>query len=76
MPASRVPDDVGRIPLAIALPKERPSRPGRAYIFALRLYQVCSGAVADPILTARRIQEAPSFVANLLRYTRAGRDSS
>jgi SAM-dependent methyltransferase len=55
---------------------ERPTavqntRPGRAYIAALRAYQVCSNLVADPLVVLRRVQEAPSYVANLVRYRRA-----
>jgi SAM-dependent methyltransferase len=49
------------------------SRPGRAYITALRLYQVCSNLLADPIVVYRRFQESPSYLANLFRYARAHR---
>src|SRR5207248_8968241 len=45
-------------------------RPGRAYIAALRVYQVCSNLLADPLVVMRRVQEAPSFIANLVRYRR------
>jgi SAM-dependent methyltransferase len=47
--------------------------PGRAYIAALRFYQVCSNLLADPIVVLRRFQESPSYVANLFRYARAHR---
>lgn len=40
------------------------------YIAALRAYQVCSNLLADPIVVAHRVQEAPSFIGNLLRYAR------
>ena len=49
------------------------TRPGRAYVTALRLYQVCSNVLADPIVVVRRIQESPSYLANLVRYARARR---
>ena len=46
--------------------------PSRARIVALRAYQVVSNLLVDPIVAARRVQEAPSFVANLVRYGRRG----
>jgi SAM-dependent methyltransferase len=40
----------------------------RGRIVALRVYQVVSNLLFDPIVVARRVQEAPSYVANLFRY--------
>jgi SAM-dependent methyltransferase len=42
----------------------------RRRIVALRLYQVVSGALVDPIAVAWRIIELPYFLANLVRYWR------
>ena len=39
----------------------------------MRLYQVCSNLLADPIVVFRRFQESPKYVANLVRYAGAHR---
>jgi SAM-dependent methyltransferase len=46
----------------------------KGHILGLRLYQVFSGALFDPLLAAHRAAELPSFAANLLRYVRAYAD--
>jgi SAM-dependent methyltransferase len=44
---------------------------GRSRVVALRCYQVVSNVLFDPITLARRVVEAPSYAANLVRYRRA-----
>jgi SAM-dependent methyltransferase len=41
------------------------------HILGLRAYQICAGALLDPIALARRAIELPSFVSNTVRYARA-----
>jgi SAM-dependent methyltransferase len=54
----------------VALGSNRPAAPPmrRRRIVALRLYQVVSNVLLDPITIAWRVLEAPSYVANLVRY--------
>jgi SAM-dependent methyltransferase len=40
----------------------------RKRILALRVYQVFSNVLFDPIVASRRVAEAPSFIGNLVRY--------
>jgi SAM-dependent methyltransferase len=42
-----------------------------ARIVALRCYQVCTNLLVDPVILARRVQELPTFIANVARYGRA-----
>jgi SAM-dependent methyltransferase len=46
----------------------------KRHIVGLRLYQVFSGVLFDPLLAAHRAAELPSFAANLLRYVRSYAD--